>query len=518
MPKIVIKEYDKTDAGYVAGNNFSVVVPGFVKSGVRITADKSATGKDIYYGFDDLGEPVFDENGVYVCNSKADFEKYIGKVAAAGDTIEATAPTVSIQEHTLTAQEFFETYKNQVYTRAEITEKARKTIGRLREQSGDKFYEYIPVASDAWNDSALFSVILTGNEGWDATEANYQYGNQIADILLSVGYTVVYLKLNQLSDIKNPAIWEPLRDRSLYDFRYIISGMLSDCGATNVSDINTIISDLANNVVNSDSELANGRGDCVALLDVAKAVYAGKTTAEAISRIKENIGIQNAYSAYFAPTVFYGGMSDADYNSNNEFPGSVHYLMCAANSTARYPEWYAVSGYTRGVSTYNVVGTSLKLGDAAVNALQPRTNKTGTSAGINLIINLNNAYYLWGNRTSCALDNKGLVASHFLNIRQLCCTLKKTIYNTCRQLMFDPNSDILWLNFCNAIRPVLERMKANQGIADYRFEKKDTPLKAKLFAAIRIVPIEAVEDFEIGITLEDSLDDTIISIEEHLVD
>lgn len=82
--------------------------------------------------------------------------------------------------------------------------------------------------------------------------------------------------------------------------------------------------------------------------------------------------------------------------------------------------------------------------------------------------------------------------------------------------MFDPNSDVLWLNFCGAISGTLERMKSLQGIRDYRLEKKDTDMKAKLFAAVRIVPIEAVEDFEIAITLEDNLDEPSIAINEDL--
>ena len=103
-----------------------------------------------------------------------------------------------------------------------------------------------------------------------------------------------------------------------------------------------------------------------------------------------------------------------------------------------------------------------------------------------MIIKLRNGYYFWGNRTGKA--QTGLIATNFLNIRQLCCTLKKTIYNVCRRLMFDPNSEILWLNFCNAIRPTLERMMGSQGIKGYRFEKRETLMKGKLFAVIRIIP------------------------------
>ena len=94
-------------------------------------------------------------------------------------------------------------------------------------------------------------------------------------------------------------------------------------------------------------------------------------------------------------------------------------------------------------------------------------------------------------------------AQHFLNIRQLCSTLKKQIYTACRRFTFDPNSDVLWINFCEAIRPTLERMKANQGIKEYKIVKVPCKQKAKLKARVRIIPIEAVEDFDIEISLED---------------
>jgi hypothetical protein len=48
-------------------------------------------------------------------------------------------------------------------------------------------------------------------------------------------------------------------------------------------------------------------------------------------------------------------------------------------------------------------------------------------------------------------------------------------------------------------------MKADQGISDYKFVKVADSRKALLNAKIRIVPIEAVEDFEISLFLEDSL-------------
>ena len=56
------------------------------------------------------------------------------------------------------------------------------------------------------------------------------------------------------------------------------------------------------------------------------------------------------------------------------------------------------------------------------------------------------------------------------------------------------------------ITPLLERMKSNQGIRDYRFIKQPTTKKALLAARIVITPIESVEDFDITVVLEDSIE------------
>lgn len=60
-------------------------------------------------------------------------------------------------------------------------------------------------------------------------------------------------------------------------------------------------------------------------------------------------------------------------------------------------------------------------------------------------------------------------------------------------------------------------MMGSQGIKGYRFEKRETSMKGKLFAIIRIIPIEAVEDFEIGVFLEDNFDNENIQVVEHLL-
>jgi hypothetical protein len=61
MPKIVIKEYDNTTAGIQNYANFAVVVPG-----------------PCYVDENGNFPKEFDENGIFECNTKADFVRVIG--------------------------------------------------------------------------------------------------------------------------------------------------------------------------------------------------------------------------------------------------------------------------------------------------------------------------------------------------------------------------------------------------------------------------------------------------------
>ena len=340
-----------------------------------------------------------------------------------------------------------------------------------------------------------------------------QIGNQIAYELLGLGYTVLYKKFTkETDDLGDSAFWEPLKDKATYDFRYVITGLTKGNAGAN----------------NAISKLCKDRGDAIALIDIDTDAYLDNTTpktqAEAIKGIiaeTTKLPTADKFSALFAPTVTFEGTGDADYDGNRTFPASFHYLACAIESQATYPEWFAVAGYTRGTcNAFKVAKTTVTLGEAAINALEPRSQKKydndslTVKTAVNLIAKIKGKYYLWGDRTAHPLGAEAdddLVASHFLNIRQLCTTIKKQLYINCRRFTFEPNSDVLWVKFCNAIEPTLDKMKANQGISDYQIIKKRNPKKAVLSAIIRIVPIEAVEDFEIDLTLEDSIEgDTII--------
>ncbi len=277
---------------------------------------------------------------------------------------------------------------------------------------------------------------------------------------------------------------------------------------------------------------ASGRGDCIALIEVDESKYHTSDALRPENRIISAInsmssGIDAAntgkYCACTVPSVVYNMDVNEAFGGNKKFPGAFHYLACFNSSLGLgFAEWYAAAGYTRGVSSYSIDHTTVKLGEIAIQALEPRNNDGSDNTpkfAVNVIANFRGSYYLWGNRTCHLLgDVKGtsgdLVASHFLNIRQLCTTIKKQLYVSCRRFTFDPNSDVLWINFKNSITPMLDRMKADQGVRDYKIEKVYTDKKATLKARIRIVPIEAVEDFILEVSLEDSLGETAVTVVE----
>lgn len=488
MPKIVIKEYDKTKAIANEYANFAVVVPG--PAG---TTD------------------VFDDNGIYECSSQADFVEKIGlqaNVAATEEAKEAKAaePTPVTTE---AAGDYFK-IKVPANTEIAVYEKTSEgnKPGYLVDKDGNAYkYAFKTEGEGLFTEEevAKYVIFEEGKEGSDAVAAPVFMGNQIAYELLGLGYTVFYKKYDKTKEVSkqlaDPNFWEALKDKTNYDFRYIMTGYLSGAEA-------------AENIIN----VAKNRGDCIALLDIDSSAYKGEAARN--TKITNIIEKAKGYTAdkncaIFLPTVVYNLNRSKNYMdtfNNERFPASFHYLTCVANASERYAEWYAASGFTRGVSPFGIKTTDFTVGEAIIDKLQPRKQVNGLTHAVNVIAKFRNQYLLWGNRTANTLmaGDGDLIASDFLNIRQLCCTLKKQIYVACRQLTFDPNSEMLWINFKNKVRPILEKMKADQGIQDYEFVKIANAPKATLKAQIRIVPIEAVEDFEIDVMLEDSIDGVVI--------
>lgn len=542
MPKIVIREFDNTTAGGAAYANFAVVVPGFV-------ADDKLSN---WVG----AAKVCDDNGVYECSNREDFEKNVGLTSSINHKVaDAKIPTwddswedvaelteAEFNTHVATGKLYLVTANTTVET-GYLKDSQYIYVAATAEKKSEYTFKAAPVAETPADGGQTDSTEpQTASEGDGTTEVVYSkfmlledtghndlyeahYGNQIAWELLGLGYTVLYKRIESTTYLSQAEFWKPLKDKTLYDFRYLMSGLLDGNQAVYSNMVGVAAFDPENKEFDKVDPLVQGRGDCIALLDIDEDVYKGLNQESAINGILEfssrNVPTSK-YAAAFVPSVKYSRVDNEDKFGNNRwFPASFHYLACAARSSEHFNEWYANAGYSRGISKYNIEQASCNFGEAAVNMFQRRSQDTANKAimAINPIIKLRGTYYIWGNRTTHPLgaegtDNGDLVASHFLNIRQLCSTIKKEVYVTCRQNTFNPNSDSLWVKFCNSIKPTLEKMKADQGIEDYKIMKVKSNRKAFLSAVIRIVPIEAVEDFEINVYLEDSLNGAVAATEE----
>lgn len=296
--------------------------------------------------------------------------------------------------------------------------------------------------------------------------------------------------------LKATGFWTKLQDRGLYNIRFITSGAYGK-DADDIEDISLAMLDICGDVLPL-------RGDAIVLLDHAPTLT---TKDEVESFFTDDIGTSGKlkFGAGFTPWIHF---KSADLADTLEMPATFAYLLAFAQSVQINPSWLAVAGASRGrVPGLAEPFVSIKYGEIEANALQTREQGKIT---INPICNINPfGYVVWGNRTLNPVglgttQQNDLVATNFLNIRNIVASIKKTLFVTSRGLTFEQNSDVLWINFKSGITPLLDQMVSGNGIADYRLIKKKADKKATLKAIIRIVPIEAVEDFDLTIEIADS--------------
>ena len=264
------------------------------------------------------------------------------------------------------------------------------------------------------------------------------------------------------------------------------------------------------------------RGDCFALIDPCnrpnrpvKATAAGSLYNDLTTN--GNPPSNATYGAIVYPYYRYGCSAAKVYNTTTNsyttvgsvfMPGSFAYLSALAISLKTNDDWLAIAGVTRGqVPGLSYVYTTEPITAAIADSYQGRNVKMN----INAITEVQPyGYCIWGNRTAHDNSTKGnLTASSFLNIRNMVCDVKKTLWRACQRCLFEQNTDVLWLNFQSMITPLLDKMVTGQGLKNYKIIKLPTTEKAKLVAQVILVPIYAIENIEVTVVLTD--DETQIS-------
>ena len=278
--------------------------------------------------------------------------------------------------------------------------------------------------------------------------------------------------------------------------------------------------------------IAQERKDCVVLYCKTASSYAKEeisilenkcdyigTTADASTTDKGFFSdeLKQPVGKYVIPFYAKIGIHKIDDKDTILQAHEAYVLAFLNNINNGYAEWNAVAGATRGLipGNYEVDGF---LKESEIDNMQLRTYDANNLIAINPIVNMNPwGMRIWGNRT--CLPNKNilnagtpdpnsdqLVASSFANVRILICDIKKALYKAARRCQFEQNSDVLWVNFTSQVNTLLEEMKQSYGIVGYRWTREETTERAKIKAILRIVPIEAVEDFDLTVELADSLE------------
>lgn len=332
---------------------------------------------------------------------------------------------------------------------------------------------------------------------------------KMAKRLLELGLPVLY----QGFKVTNGSIsidWPTLEDRNLYDIRFLTTG-----GYANPS-VNMVA-------------CAAHRGDCVALIDHEDyATYDVATIRDFYETFATNVytgrNADNApsFAAGFTPW-FHATWTSGEDKVDADFPASFGYLLAFARSVKENPIWKAVAGSFRGtipeLKGVKYEYTSAEVEVLAARAASAEVDLDGANDNVGFAINpiaLENpfGYLVWGDRTLRVNEgdttstpiNGILKATSQLHSRVLATEINKLLYRAAKKYTFEQNTDILWINFKSEVNPALERMKSGEGIGDFVWKRVATNKKARLAARVTVTPIDAVEDFDLGIYLEDSID------------
>lgn len=342
---------------------------------------------------------------------------------------------------------------------------------------------YVPLKS-----TAVFAPIevktLDALQNTSAT--NTELGYKLVKHLIELGMTVLVEGIGSATAVPENS-WTALADRGLYDIRYITNGQFGG-------------------VVDGAVTCAETRGDCIYLADFAESTTSfdySTTTVKGLATKK------SSYIAYFTPWF----KAKEEYELGTDIiPASFGVLFAVARAIKNgQPNWYAMAGTERG-KIPELSEVAHDYSTAEIELLQGRVDDTTEYLGefkgvaINTISYVRPfGYVVWGNRTgedageTATIDLK---PTAFMNVRNCIATIKKALYNAGRKYAFEQNSEVLWTNYKAEITPILDEMRVTGGLFGYRFEKVATDRKATLKAKLTIVPIEAVEDFELNISVE----------------
>ena len=186
----------------------------------------------------------------------------------------------------------------------------------------------------------------------------------------------------------------------------------------------------------------------------------------------EDSEIDSNYTCTYYPWIKY---EDVDNNQYIYLPPTKDVVRNMALTDNTTHPWFAPAGISRGDVDCTRAHYITKLEDEDI-LYEGRINpiKTFASDGVKI----------WGQKNLQIKESQ----LNRIAVRRLLLRMRKLIAISCIGLIFDPNDNTTKNKFLSTVTPILDNIKSNRGISDYKIEVNDTvesrerrELPAKIF-------------------------------------
>ena len=194
----------------------------------------------------------------------------------------------------------------------------------------------------------------------------------------------------------------------------------------------------------------------------------------------EDTGIDSNYTCTYYPWVKYEDTTNNQYIYLPPTKDVVRNMALCDN--VAHP-WFVPAGLSRGDVQCQRAKVVTKLADEDT-LYEGRINPIKTFAV--------DGVKIWGQKNLQVAESQ----LNRIAVRRLLLRMRKLISIACNTLIFEPNDSSTKNTFLSLVTPILENIKANRGISDYRIEVEDTVesrMRRELNCVIYFKPTNALE-------------------------
>lgn len=399
-----------------------------------------------------------------------------------------------------------------------------ETTSEGKTRPAKKYIEYnwfdgnvpeVPDTEDAFNNSYWGSndFLWTEREKANAIKTSYEtLTDHIAEntLLNMLDFTETIEIGGTQTPLRDFGDLVPLNDKVTMPISFITTCGYEDYTVTEqVGETTVNVYDFYNKIskfINKDDNHPSNRLDLAYLYDINPEVTPEELTIDPRTT-PTSFAVGERVNAVYPWATFnlYNGISNA------HMPGSYAWLMAYATSIKSNKSWLAAAGINRG-RIPNIVGVDYDIREAYIHLWQG-DNDDRRDEGlaswrknirVNPIVNFGTNYgmVVFGNRT-CYSDQAAVTFKKFLNVRLLLLKIHKEAFKASITHMFEPNDDITWLSFKQSVNNLLDDMVTGRGLRYYKWRKLKPSRLGEIRARLTIRPIEAVESFDITISMTD---------------